>query len=173
VYENAMNITVGHPVTLPDGSTIADEKSPTGKVMSPISNLAEVAEAGRRAGAEYHAQMSDPATADSAQIAFLTHLGVALGHGGVFDYQRGPGNSITGFEQRPWFRSISNINVGLFGQQAGLSLDELLGFAGIFAWFRSGNADSSQPYHLDPQTRQFIERGYQIGASGKLNSSPR
>jgi hypothetical protein len=171
-YEAAMNIAVGQPVTLPDGSTIPDAASPTGNVMSPVSNLAEVAAAGKRAGAEYRAHMSDPATADSATVAFFTSLGVALGHGGTFDYQRGPGNSVTGFEQRPWFRNISNINVGLFGQQAGLTLDELLNIAGTFARFRSRNADANQPYHLDQQTRHFIERGYELGASGKFDNVP-
>jgi hypothetical protein len=93
-------------------------------------------------------------------------FGSALGHGGTFDYQRGPGNSITGFEQRPQFRNVANVNVGLYGQQAGLSLDEVLKQAGEFASLRSSNAKSDQPYGLDVQTREFIELGYRIGASG-------
>ena len=101
-YEKAMNIAVGHPVTLPDGSTIPDDTSPTGKVMSSVSNLAVVAAAGRKAGAEYRALLANPTTASGAILAFGAMLGLALGHGGTFDYQRGPGNSLTGFEQRPW-----------------------------------------------------------------------
>jgi hypothetical protein len=168
-YETAMNIAVGHPVILPDGSPIPDDTSPTGKLMSSISNLGEVAIAGRKAGTRYRALLENPRTAQSALASLTIDLGLALGHGGKFDYQRGPGNSITGFEQRPWFRNISNVNVGLFGQQAGLSLDELLYVSGQFAKRMSKNSDPNDSYNLDAQTRRFIQLGYQLGASGKFD----
>ena len=61
---------------------------------------------------------------------------------------------------------MSNFNVGLYAQKAGLSLGEILGIAGDFAKKNSSNHDPSQPYGLDPQTREFTELGYQTGASG-------
>lgn len=167
-YESAMNIAVGRPVYLSDGSTIPDATSPTGKVMSPASDLGEVAAAGRKAGEDYRAALANPGTAENAIVSLATNLGLALGHGGTFDHQRGPGNSITGFQQRPQFRNISNINVGLYGQQAGLSREELLTIASV----KSSNSNSKELYGLDPQTRQFIELGYEIGASGKFNKNP-
>jgi len=75
-------------------------------------------------------------------------------------------------EQRPQFRNISNINVGLYGQQAGLSREELLTIAGTFAGAKSNNSNFKEPYGLDPKTRQFIELGYQLGASGKFDKNP-
>jgi hypothetical protein len=63
------------------------------------------------------------------------------------------------------------VNVGLFGQQAGLSLDHLLRIAGEFAALRSKNANDKEPYGLDPQTRRFIEAGYKIGETGMFDDS--
>jgi hypothetical protein len=73
-----------------------------------------------------------------------------------------PGN----FVQLRQFRDISNVNVGLFCQQAGLSLHETLQISGLYAVLYSSNADRCQPYALDPRTREFIEVGYGIGKDG-------
>jgi hypothetical protein len=48
----------------------------------------------------------------------------------------------------------------------GLTLDDALTFAGIYAFFRSRNAKFSEPYHLNPEQLQFITAGYQAGESG-------
>ena len=85
--------------------------------------------------------------------------------GGRFDYQR-EGNSLTGFVQRPHFAHVSNFNVGLFAQQAGLTLDEAHRFAGGYASLFSRNADPSKPYGLNEDQYKFIEAGYKAGASG-------
>jgi hypothetical protein len=55
---------------------------------------------------------------------------------------------------------------GLFGQQAGLTLNQVLSNAGFFAFVKSSNARLDEPYDLDPRTREFIELGYKIGESG-------
>jgi hypothetical protein len=90
-----------------------------------------------------------------------------VGHGGRFDHQRrrdeaNPDN----FVQLRQFRDISNVNVGLFCQQAGMSLHETLQISGLYAALYSSNADRSQPYALDVRTREFIEVGYGIGKDG-------
>ncbi|MFI5001449.1 MAG: hypothetical protein ACHQK9_16340 [Reyranellales bacterium] len=156
----------GQPVVLPDGSRVADRYSSTGQLMSPVADLSDVAAAGRDATESSRVLRSHPSTFEAGMLHYGARFGFALGHGGAFDYQREPGNSITGFEQLPQFRNVSNVNVGLFGQQAGWSLDEVLRQAGEFAKLKSGNWRSDQPYGLDTQTREFIELGHKIGASG-------
>jgi hypothetical protein len=91
---------------------------------------------------------------EAAAEQYFTQLGIAVGQGGKFDYQRGPGN-----------------NVGLFGQQSGWSLDHLLKAAGGYAWVRSSHYSSDQPYGLDPRTREYIELGYKIGESGAFGQA--
>jgi hypothetical protein len=66
---------------------------------------------------------------------------------------------------------VSNFNVGLFSQQAGLTLVMTLGLAGLYASKNSSNYRPDQPYGLDPQTREFIERGYEAGESGVFDSA--
>jgi hypothetical protein len=63
--------------------------------------------------------------------------------------------------------------VGLFCQQAGLSLDETLTAAGRFAGIFSSNAKLDQPYGLDQQTAEFIKVGYKVGRSGVFDPAPR
>ncbi len=164
-------IGVGQAVELPDGSTVPDRYSPSGLLMSPVAHLGNVAAAGRDTGNTYRVLRSDPATFEAGTMHCAARFGFNLGHGGAFDYQRGLGNSITGFERRPQFHNVSNVNVGLFGQQAGMSLDDVLRQAGAFARFRSSNASSSQPYGLDTQTREFIELGCKIGASNMFGAA--
>jgi hypothetical protein len=165
IPSKATNVDTGNTVVLPNGSAVPDRYSPSGKLMSPVADLSNVAEAGRNAGNTYRVLRSHPATFEAGTMLNAAHFGFSLGHGGDFDYQRGPGNSITGFVQRPQFRNVSNVNVGLFGQQAGLSLDDVLRQAGEFARLKSLNATPADPYGLDPRTREFIELGHRIGAS--------
>jgi len=129
------------------------------------ADLSSVARAGRSTGETYHWLLRD-ADASAGAIPFLIHsLWNNLGQGGHFDYQRIP-NSVTGYTHRPQFVHISNFNVGLFAQQAGLTLDEAHNFAGMYARFKSGNADASKPYGLSEDQYKFIEAGYKAGMSG-------
>jgi hypothetical protein len=68
--------------------------------------------------------------------------------------------------QLPQFRDVFNFNVGLFSQQAGMSLDDTLQTAGTFAHVFSSNYSPNSPYGLDRQTREFIETGWHAGESG-------
>jgi hypothetical protein len=113
------------PVTLPDGETIPDPNSPTGKLMSPVADLSPVAAAGRETGAIFRSMLNNPESAAGAALYLGASPGLAVGQGGTFDYQR-EGNRVTGLTQRPQFRDVSNVNVGLFAQQPGLTLDETL-----------------------------------------------
>ena len=156
---------VGDVVHLPDGTTIPDENSPTGYVMAPDTDLAKVAAAGRIAGERFASALSDPNLAAFALPVLAGSLGALVGQGGIYDYQR-RGNRITGYTQLLHFRNISNVNVGLAGQQAGLSLDKLLEISGQFARIFSSNFDPKEPYGLPAQNRRYIEIGYEIGRSG-------
>ena len=164
----------GEVVVLPDGSTIADTdlKSPTGYVMSPKMDLHDVAAKGRQIGEVYRSMRANPATSGSALPYLYTALGLNVGQGGTYDHQR-RGNMITGYTQLPQFRPIANVNVGLLGQQAGLTLEETLDIAGTYARWRSSNADPNSPYGLDPRTLHYIKRGYEIGQTGMLDPPAR
>lgn len=156
----------GEAVVLPNGLTIPSVDSPTtGQVMSPVADLTPVAAAGRQAGLGYRAMLDNPQTAPLAPFYLATALGTSLGHGGTFDYQR-RGNIITGYTQLPQFREVANINVGIFAQQAGLSLDETLKLAETFAWLRSNNYRHGQSNGLDSQTAQYITSGFNIAQTG-------
>jgi hypothetical protein len=155
----------GEAVVLPDGLTIPSIESPTGQVMSPVVDLSPVAAAGRQAGSGYRAMLDNPQTAPLAPFYLATALGVSLGHAGTFDYQR-RGNIITGYTQLPQFREVANINVGIFAQQAGLTLDETLKLAEVFAWGRSNNYHHDQSNGLDDKTAQFIRSGFNIAKTG-------
>ncbi|HEY7578421.1 MAG TPA: hypothetical protein VH855_12570 [Acetobacteraceae bacterium] len=161
----------GVAVILPNGSTVPDPYSATGRLMSPVADLAPVAAAGRQTGRAFMTLKDDPVAATDAYIGFMVSMGTYLGHGGVFDYQR-RGNHITGFVQLRQFRDVSDFNVGLFCQQAGLSLDEALTIAGSFASLFSRNASPDKPYGLDPRTAEFIRTGYQVGSSGAYGAAP-
>jgi len=95
------------------------------------------------------------------RVSFARNIGI----GGAFDYQR-EGNPITGFTPFPQYRDVSNFNVWLYTQQAGLSLEETLRVAGAYASVFSSNAKPDQPYGLDIQTREFMEIGFRVGQSG-------
>jgi hypothetical protein len=150
----------GEAVVLPDGSTIADETSSTGKVMSPTADLSAVAAAGRRTGFMHRAMLINPLTAGAAPAWMVANLRANVSHGGTFDYQR-RGDQFLG-----QFTPVSNVNVGLFAQQAGLSLDEALAIAGLYARQYSGNAKPGEPHGLHPNQLKYITAGFKIGQSG-------
>jgi RHS repeat-associated protein len=160
----------GVPVKLPNGKTVPDSHSPTGVMMAPSSDVSDVATAGRKARQD--AQNAGGAPNPAATVGFTVALGKAVGTGGEFDEQRmGPQSDVLtgGFQQLPQFRDVSNFNVGLFSQQAGMSLDDTLQTAGNFAHLFSKNYDANSPYGLAPQTAEFIRAGYAAGASGVFN----
>jgi hypothetical protein len=76
------------------------------------------------------------------------------------------GNLITGFTQLRQFRNVSNFNVGLLCQQVGLTLNETLSFAGLYAARFSSNADATRPYGLNTDAYNYIVVGYKVGQSG-------
>jgi RHS repeat-associated protein len=155
----------GVAVVLPDGSLVQDPNSPTGYLMSPVADLSPVAAAGRQTGATYFSLVSNPELAGSAPLYLAASLYSNVGTGGTFDYQR-QGSLFTGYTPLPQFRDVSNFNVGLFSQQAGLTLNETLSAAGLYASIFSSNAMPSQPNGLAPRTAQFITTGFNIGQSG-------
>ena len=155
----------GVPVTLPNGKTVPDQNSPTGLLMAPVADLSDVAKAGKHLKTANDAarRAGDPPTAIVGQQYAV--LKENLAHNGNFDYQRvtfAQGN----LQQLRQFRDVSNFNVGLLAQQAGMSLNDILTIAGNFAKSNSSNYDPNQPYGLDPQTRDFTTLGYQTGESG-------
>jgi hypothetical protein len=161
----------GTPVILPNGSTLPSTDSSTGQVMSPVPDLRPVAEAGQRVGLAYREMLRNPETAAGALPYLGTMLALNFGHAGTFDYQR-RGNIITGYTQLPQFREVANINVGVFAQQAGLTLDEILEIAGKYAWAFSSNYHPEKPYGLDPNTARYITSGYRIGQTGVFGPAP-
>jgi hypothetical protein len=162
--------TRGVAVTLPNGRPVLDPGSPTGHLMSPVANLANVAAAGRDAGTKYRALQLDPDGNTSALTYLVAAARANLTQGGTFDYQRKRDSQ--GFIQLPQFRPVANFNVGLYMQQAGVfSLDETLQIAGRFAGHMSSNARPDQPYELDPVTAHWIEQGYRAGESGAFGSA--
>ncbi|MBS0219400.1 MAG: hypothetical protein JSR91_01540 [Proteobacteria bacterium] len=163
----------GQIVRRPDGLPVLDPTSPTGYLMSPFSDLSDVAAAGRglRPEIEYLIGISP---LPAAEYAYFT-LRPYLGHGGTFDYQRRAYSfGKDGLTQLRQFRNVSNFNVGLLGQQANLSLDPLLLATALYAAATGSPVFRvDQPYFLDPQTRELIEQGYRIGESGVYDSGRR
>ncbi|MBY5475293.1 hypothetical protein HFO86_34685 [Rhizobium leguminosarum] len=159
----------GVPVRLPNGKVIENPFTWSGYVVGPASaNLAKVAEAGRALGNNFSEMLSNPYADEGASLYLATGLGAYVGQGGKFDYQR-EGSFLTGYTPHRHFRDISNVNVGLLAQQAGLTLEETLSISENFARVFSSNARPSEPYSLDPRTKYFIEVGFQIGVSGVYN----
>lgn len=108
-----------------DGSKISDDKSPTGYVQSPVSDLSIVADAGQKTGQTYRSLLENPETSPGAKF-----------------------------------------NVGLYCQQAGLSLQETYFISGAYAMVFSSNAKPDAPYSLNDENREFTERGFKAGQSG-------
>jgi hypothetical protein len=138
-------------------------------LMSPTADLGPVAAAGRRIGETYRDFLNAQEGAGGAIIYLYSSLAAYVGQGGIFDYQRA-GSYLTGFTQLPQFRNVSNFNVGLFCQQAGMTLDETLNLAGLYARLFSNNARPGSSYGLDDRTQAYIMLGYQTGASGVFDA---
>jgi RHS repeat-associated protein len=160
----------GVPVKLPNGKTVPDRYSKTGLLMSPTADLSDVAAAGKAIKKQAMEQLK-PSPGDeggglgAAFMVLYSGLKQGVSHNGDFDYQRV--TFVSGdLQQLPQFRDVSNFNVGLLGQQAGLSQDELLTIAGNYARTHASNYRPDQPYGLDPQTYELTVEGYQFGASG-------
>jgi len=95
----------------------------------------------------------------------VANLRANVSHGGTFDYQR-RGDQFLG-----QFTPVSNVNVGLFAQQAGLSLEETLAIAGLYARRYSSNARPGEPYGLNPNQLKYTMAGFKIGQSGVFGAS--
>jgi RHS repeat-associated protein len=165
----------GVPVVLPNGAHVPDPHSPTGYMMSPTADLSDVAAAGRQVKTAVALMKASSDALDRLGGAIMLNvaLGVNVGTGGTYDYQRvGPqSDDITGgFQQLRQFWDVSNFNVGLFAQQAGMSLEETLQTAGTFAHLFSRNYHPENPYGLDAETAEFTKLGFQTGASGVFGS---
>lgn len=161
----------GQIVHLPDGLTVPDPQSPTGLLMSPFSDLSDVAAAGARV--RFLRDVFDHGLFDAYDRAkdYMRHY---VGIGGIFDYQRRAypfGKD--GFTQLRQFRNVSNFNVGLLWQQTGYPLLFGLLVAGQYAAKHSSNYRPDQPFGLDTPTREWIERGYRAGESGVFDTSHR
>jgi hypothetical protein len=76
-----------------------------------------------------------------------------------------PGESGTQSQFRQ-FKNVSDVNAGLFAQQAGLTLDQALWIAGGFASVFSSNKTPDRPSGLDPLTEKYIRIDFEIGQSG-------
>ena len=162
----------GRVARLPDGSRVPDPYSPTGDLMSPIDDLSLVARAGRAARTAWISEgiaiaALTPENLEKHYKQVYAFVRSALAQGGEFDYQRKAAlGEKSGFVQLRQFRNVSNFNVGLFMQQAAFPLKATLWIAGQYAKENSSNYRPDQDYGLDPQTRDFIERGYAAGESG-------
>lgn len=153
-------------VVLPDGSKIPDSQSPTGYLRSPVADLSAVARAGRKTAADVRSLLKNPDSAFTAAEYLALKLKRDLGQGGNFDYQRDSS------EYRGEYRNVSNFNVGLYCQQAGLTLDETRTVAGAYAKLFSNNPGARDTYGLTNEQRRFIDLGYRAGQSGTFGSSP-
>jgi hypothetical protein len=155
----------GIPVKLPNGATVPDRYAPGGQLMAPTADLSDVATAGKKIKKRFEALLRDDPSGITAFTYLATALKETLHQNGDYDYQRA--SFVSGqLQQLPQFRDVSNFNVGLLGQQAGLSLNELLTIAGTYARFNSSNYRADQPFGLDPQTRDLTILGFNSGASG-------
>jgi hypothetical protein len=61
---------------------------------------------------------------------------------------------------------VSNVNVGLFCEEAGLTLDETLYISGMYARLLSNNSDPSNKYGLKSYVVKYTSIGYNLGVSG-------
>jgi len=163
----------GVEVRLPNGWRVVDPYEPTSFLRSPVANLEAVADAGRETGISYRrlSSLSIPEAGEAASFYLVSRMLHDVGTGGRFDYQRA-GVQVLGllgvlpFLHRREFRDVANFNVGLYCQQAGLTFEETLKTAGVYASLFSRNRDAAAPVGLDPQTRDMIASGFAIGESG-------
>ena len=157
---------VGTFVTLPDGTLPVDSGGNPLHIPSPVSDLRPVAAAGRAAGEELAIAL--PPDDSMAQALFLTRVGQDLATGGRFDFQRSGGQIdglLHGFEFHKEFVNVSNVNVGLWLQQAGYSLHDTLKLAGTYAAHFSGQTARRTQYGLTTDQEDYITTGWKLGAS--------
>lgn len=156
----------GVPVKLPNGKTVQDPYTHQ-PLMSPTADLSDVAARGKQIKSDVMLVIGygQDLTNITGAIQLRDGLKQAVAQNGDFDYQRTT-LAAGDLQQLPQFRDVSNFNVGLIGQQSGLSLDTLLQIVGSYAKGNSSNARPDQPYGLDPRTRDLTILGYQTGASG-------
>lgn len=156
----------GVPVKLPNGKTVQDPYTHQ-PLMSPTADLSDVVARGKQIKSDVMLVIGygQDLTNITGAIQLRDELKQAVAQNGDFDYQRTT-LAAGDLQQLPQFRDVSNFNVGLIGQQAGLSLDTLLQIVGNYAKGNSSNARPDQPYGLDPRTRDLTILGYQTGASG-------
>jgi hypothetical protein len=122
----------GVAIILPNGSALPD---PSLRHRSfDVTRSRSRACRSRRSPCPTH--LPSAASQSKTRIGALPYLGIEalinVGHGGRIDYQR-RGNYLTGFTQFRQYRDAADFNVGLFCQQAGLSVEETLIAAGQFA----------------------------------------
>ncbi len=158
----------GVPVTLTNGQNVPDQFSPTGNLMSPVADLSEVVVTGHAIGNTYSTLLNNPEFSSGAFPYLMSALNAAVGQGGTYDYQRRRNPFNGKYFQLPQFRDVSNFNVGLVTQAAGLTLDETLSIAGSLAYFESSNYSPNNPYGLSLQTAAFIRLGFYYGQSGSV-----
>jgi hypothetical protein len=140
------NIHVNHEmpknavaVTYPDGSTIVDDKSPTGKLMAPPY-------------ADFHKVYNEGTRT-------FTPIGInsAVGHYGTFDFQRDSVTN-TSFDA---YKHVSNYAVGVFMAGASYSKWETTMISESFAWGFSSN------YERDKSERKYwTTRGWDDAHAG-------
>ncbi|HEX2581807.1 MAG TPA: hypothetical protein VHL08_07520 [Dongiaceae bacterium] len=117
----------------------------------------------------------NPSTASNASVYLVSELFANLGHLGTFDYQRSspigqPGLATRRINHYPIYRNVSNYNVGLFAQQAGLTQDETLSLANYFASrfsnFKADTKFDSTFSSLPAIDLFFMKQGYNDGSKG-------
>jgi hypothetical protein len=134
----------------------------TGSLMSPTSDVGSVVKAGKQFGlAVLTLSIYNPLL---GATVFVAGLGAYLGHYGVFDYQR---KGLPPFTTKfyPQYIRVSNFNIGVFAQQAGVPEKVILAIAGAYARVLSNNATADQLYGLT-QNREMIHLGYSLSALG-------
>ena len=160
---------LGKRVVLPNGKNVPSFEDPkTAFLMSPVEDLSGVAAAGWETGRDI--RVSPFEIIDNAYKL----IGRDLAQGGRFDYQRRQNpDDVSGYTQLRQFRDVSNFNVGLYMQQAGIPLVATLMVAGQYAKKHSSNYMPDEPYGLDPRVKRWIERGYEAGETGGFKRPPR
>ena len=118
----------------------------------------------------YSSLLDNPEFSGSASTYLASAILRAVGQGGTYDYQRNRNPFNGKYTQLPQFRDVSNFNVGLLTQAAGLTEDEALSYAGDLAYFESSNYSPNQPYGLSLRTAAFICLGFSYGQSGAFGN---
>jgi len=123
-----------------------------------------------RSGYAFRAMLQNQDTTAGAGIDLATSLGIYLGQGGWFDYQR-QGNRITSLTPLPHYRDVSNFNVGLFRQQAGCHLTKHCELPEVMPVSFPIDTKRDQSYGLEQRTRSMIATGFNMSASGTFDEA--